>query len=35
VPARDGRRILWASNWMLNATGGSASITQAYVVDAR
>src|SRR5439155_453127 len=30
VPARDGRRILWASNWMLNATGGSASITQAY-----
>ncbi len=35
VPARDGRRILWASNWTLNATGGSASITQAYVVDAR
>jgi len=35
VPARDGRRILWASNWMLNATGGSSSVTQAYIVDAR
>jgi hypothetical protein len=35
VPARDGRRILWASTWTLNATGGSSSITQAYIVDAR
>jgi hypothetical protein len=35
VPARDGRRIVWASNWMLNATGGSSTVTQAYVVDAR
>ena len=35
VPSRDGRRILWASNWMLNASGGSPSVTQAYIVDAR
>ncbi len=35
VPARDGRRILWASNWILNATGGSSSVTQDYLVDAR
>jgi hypothetical protein len=35
VPARDGRRILWASTWTINGTGGSSSVTQAYVVDAR
>jgi len=35
VPARDGRRVLWASNWMINGTGGSSSVTQAYVVDTR
>jgi len=35
VPARDGRRILWASTWTINGTGGSGSVTQAYVVDVR
>ncbi len=35
VPARDGRRILWASTWTINGTGGTSSVTQAYVVDAR
>jgi hypothetical protein len=35
VPARDGHRILWASNWMLNDTAGSSAVTQEYVVDAR
>jgi len=36
VPARDGKRVLWASNWMANAAGtGSKLVIQAYVVDAR
>ena len=35
VPARDGRRILWASTWTINGTGGSSSVTQAYIVDVR
>ena len=36
VPARDGRRVLWASNWMTNGGGtGVKSVIQAYVVDAR
>jgi len=36
VPTRDGRRVLWASNWMTNGGGtGAKSVIQAYVVDAR
>jgi len=36
VPARDGRRVLWASNWMTNGGGtGTKSLIQSYVVDAR
>jgi len=36
VPARDGKRVLWASNWMANGAGtGSKMVIQAYVVDAR
>jgi len=36
VPARDGKRVLWASNWMANGAGtGSKLVIQAYVVDAR
>jgi len=26
---------LWASTWTINGTGGSGSVTQAYVVDVR
>ncbi len=35
VPARDGRRMLWASNWMGNGRAGSKARIDAYVVDAR
>jgi hypothetical protein len=36
VPARDGRRVLWASNWMVEGAGtGTAGVIQAYVVEAR
>lgn len=36
VPSRDGRRVLFASNWAANCTTcGSASDIKAYVVDAR
>jgi hypothetical protein len=36
VPARDGKRVLWASNWLAHGTGsGSKLVIQAYVVDAR
>jgi len=36
VPSRDGLRVLWASNWMINGAGtGSATLTQGYVVDTR
>ncbi len=35
VPSRDGRRVVWASNWMSNGTGGTATIIQDYVVDTR
>ena len=36
VPSRDGRRVLWASNWMQACTTcGSSSDIKAYVVDAR
>ena len=36
VPSRDGLRVLWASNWMINGAGtGLASVIQAYVVDTR
>ena len=36
VPSRDGRRVLWASNWMFAGAGtGAASVIQAYVVDTR
>ena len=35
VPSRDGRRVVWASNWMANGTGGTPTIIQAYVVDTR
>jgi Bacterial Ig-like domain (group 2) len=34
VPSRDGLRVLWASNWVLNGDGAS-SVIQAYVVDTR
>jgi hypothetical protein len=37
VPSRDGRRVLWASNWILNCGSkcGSSSEIDAYVVDTR
>ena len=35
VPARDGRRVLWASNWIGSGRAGSRSLIEAYVVDAR
>jgi hypothetical protein len=36
VPSRDGRRVIWASNWARNCTVcGSSSEIKAYVVDAR
>lgn len=36
VPSPDGRRVLWASNWMVHGAGtGSPAVIQAYVVDAR
>jgi len=36
VPSRDGLRVLWASNWMINGAGtGTPTLTQAYVVDSR
>jgi uncharacterized protein YjdB len=35
VPSRDGKRVMWASNWMSNGTGGSSSAIEAYVVDTR
>ena len=36
VPSRDGLRVLWASDWMINGNGtGSSSVTQAFVVDTR
>ena len=37
VPSRDGRRILFASNWVDNCGGvcGTASVIQDYVIDAR
>jgi len=36
VPSRDGLRVLWASNWMINGAGtGTATLTQAYVLDSR
>jgi hypothetical protein len=36
VPSRDGRRVLWASNWMVRGAGGGApSVIQGYVVDTR
>ena len=36
VPSRDGRRVLWASNWMVAGAGtGARSVIQAYVVDTR
>lgn len=36
VPSRDGRRALWASNWVLNCTTcGTMSDIKPYVVDAR
>ena len=35
VPSRDGRRVLWASNWMIaGANTGRRSLIQAYVVEA-
>jgi hypothetical protein len=34
VPSRDGRRVLWASNWVANSGGtGRATVVQAYIVD--
>ena len=36
VPARDGKRVLWASNWMAHGAGtGSKLVIQTYIVDAR
>ncbi len=36
VPSRDGRRVLWASNWIANSGGtGTATVVQAYVVETR
>jgi chitodextrinase len=37
VPSRDGRRVLWASNWTLSCGSGcgSSSEIKAYVVDTR
>lgn len=36
VPSPDGRRVLWASNWMTRGAGtGAGTVIQAYVVDAR
>ncbi len=36
VPSPDGRRVMWASNWMLScATCGTKSDIKAYVADAR
>ncbi len=36
VPSRDGRRVLWASNWALGCSKcGSKSVIKPYVVDAR
>jgi hypothetical protein len=37
VPSRDGRRVLWASNWTLNCGSGcgSSSDIKDYVVDTR
>jgi len=36
VPSRDGRRVLWASNWAQNcSTCGSSSDIKAHIVDAR
>ncbi|WP_198342161.1 CBM96 family carbohydrate-binding protein [Nitrosococcus watsonii] len=37
VPSRDGRRVLWASNWALNCGSGcgSRSEIKAYVADTR
>ena len=36
VPSRDGRRVLWASNWDAScSTCGSSSDIKPYVVDAR
>jgi uncharacterized protein YjdB len=35
VPSRDGKRVLWASNWMSSGTGGAASAIEAYIVDTR
>ena len=34
VPSRDGRRTLWASNWVANSGGtGTATTVQAYIVS--
>ena len=36
VPSRDGRRVIWASNWAINCSScGSSSEVKDYVVDAR
>jgi hypothetical protein len=35
VPSRDGKRVMWASNWMSNGTGGSSSAIEAYIADTR
>lgn len=37
VPSRDGRRVMFASNWMLDCGSGcgSPTVIQAFVVDAR
>ena len=36
VPSRDGRRVLWASNWVTQPSGADSLLAiQAYVVDTR
>ena len=35
VPSRDGKRVMWASNWMSNGSGGSSSAIEAYILDTR